>query len=1027
MQDLRAKSYQKLASDTSNSRSGYSNFPTTGGKVGSAAGDVLITQGTKADRLKGGISNRIVYSSQPTSVAVENGKLVDQVMVNGKKVTSREYTTSSQAIQNAQSTNKVQINPSLISKQNNGMSVRNDVAYYAYSDRANYIFDSASLKDSYQNNRLSINYPVSSYPIQPGDVGYNQYRIKSWLSGVKSEIIQNKGVFPTIVKYKNEVIDVAANENSVTISPFGLRITNSLPWNPGNYVSPSQKWVESNFGFKLKGEALGNSLKYGSYAVPGIGTGFFYLDVASFGEKHVYQRDYFYKNPVETNVLVGASYLSNSKLFDSKVESVNARYLLKQDFVGQDVKSVAKFPAGSSFVTVDRSIGNVGPVLSKVTGASEGSSLFPRFSFKRGFYTEDIYSIKGSFNQHGLITKEVGAVSQDSIVLSKGRGSFLLQNVNKNSDFLTFSVKSAGNEVGGFGNRVVNVQSSGRSNQFVDYFKTVSADEDIIYGGNVNRNGVGFFVGKKTYEVGGEVPGGFKTRVVDDFLGIETLDLQPGSTRYYANMNKVKPVDTVFVKYLKSGNLGEFHPWENKIYLSEYLKYNSKKSFLGFKYTKQIITKNPEKYYGINTLYHEQGHAFSFQYANEQVKLGNYYRTSYPKGYGTFEIPSPLDRPRGSQVLKDISKELFNGKNTKEQIFLYYESAGYTRGQATEEFFADMFAKYKESPNIFAQNYPKTAQLYGNIFGQIEKSNINLEISQLPNQVKTTKIYDMRLASQPEIPNSAKFTRQDILNQLKSEKTYTLNGNNVARGPGVSQEASSQLSTVQVKTSFYNTNVLNFEQSFKAGVELNLAKSSGLKLTSLPINSNKLVSQNAVSLISSQQSKQYQNNYLKQNAATGLKLNNENVLRSNTISVYSFGTTNFSKLNNILSGKSNTDTLLKQNPLSGLRVLQAQTQYSAQRTITKNTTATPNVPVFNVPPPNIPGLDFNFYFENQKRKKRKQTISSLKITGYSPSYSALLFGIKGKQPKNLSKSGFDFRPITKNSFKFSSRRMQIEI
>lgn len=781
--DYRAASYEKRASDVSNQRSGYARFQTNDNKQGAASGDVLITSGTRAERLHGGVQHNTVYQSQPTTVAVENDKLVAQTTDSqGNKTTTHVYTTSDDY-------RNVSVSPGVVSKLGGGMSLRSDINYYARSEVGRPIYAAS------YNSR--VEYPQSqavSY-----DDGLDR---RGFFDKFKSEVSGNLGIFPTIVKYKDVAIDKGVE---VFYKGYGF------------IYRPDNKYDSLNLA---AGKGIG---KFGSYFVPGVGQALFALDTASFFEKNVWQPGYFYKHPVESAVIIGGNALSFARFGGGEVKITRGRYLLSQERLGSDVRSVAKFPADSSFVTVDRSL----------------FKIFPRFGVTRGFYKDDVYEVVGKFRQNGLVTSVVGARSGEAVVSSRGAGSFLLRNTEVRGDVLRFNVKTVGGEIGGVGNRVVTTQSGKNSEQFVDYFSTVDKG-DVVYGGNVNRRGVGFFVGRKViHDVQAEVPGGFSGEYYDNFLGIR-------------NVQPVKP-------------------------------------------------------------------------------------------------------------------------------------------------------------------------------NQLDYS---IEFNQLPNQVKTGSVYDVRVAQQPQVPSEARFTRNNIVDRLRSEKTYYLTSKDVDVG---SVNPTARLQTLQVTQPKYSQNVMDVERTFRAGTKLSLQQGvtrdfnvQGLAAV-IQTNNIKQTRVNIPAL--SQEYKPSQNNILKQNSLAGLKLESSQSNKGQTDYSIDLGQTPFNKLSQISfsQNKQNTNNLLKQNPLVGLRTNQETTQFTQQRSISQSRTSiTPtNIPLITNPP-NIPSFNFNFYFEPNKKKKKKNMYNAYKTIGYAPSFSAWIFGVRGKyKPGRLARSGFEYRPITGYT-SFKTRRMQIE-
>ena len=299
-------------------------------------------------------------------------------------------------------------------------------------------------------------------------------------------------------------------------------------------------------------------------------------------------------------------------------------------------------------------------------------------------------------------------------------------------------------------------------------------------------------------------------------------------------------------------------------------------------------------------------------------------------------------------------------------------------------------------------------------FFNVETDLRSLTPTRYIREVKTPyniEVYKVLSATQKEIPFSARLTKSNAIQILKSKKNVPnidLRNFNINVG-NVNSVAREQIG-LTVQKSSYSPQTM-FVNQLKATVQ---------SLETKPVKSNPVLG--GTVFVVNQKSKTKQSNQAVQivDLSSSKKIKSITFQAQGSISNSKF---NVGSLSNQFQNKFNASksfnkmgVVQSNKNILGLNSVQntAQIQQTISRSITKSinqphiptpTLVAPSSVVFPVIP------TFNM---GGGRFFKSRVFGGLKKTRYSPSYSALVFNLRGSyKGGKLSKSGLDFRPITK--------------
>lgn len=495
MVDYRAESYKEIAKKKSDARRGYQQFPTEGGKVGSASGDVLITEGTKAERLGGGISVNTVFQSSPTTTTVnDSGQLVKESATSSQVLTqSQSSYVSPRALEiftGQRPSAKVSggIGAKLARESNRPMSIRDDekIVYKVSPqkrDKFKYNYSSSNVKQDKENGS-NTNY-IGSLSRSPSNAQSREIQRKTseqefyenWQKDAEErsqrldEVFKGKAGDSFLEKTGRETLKLPAT--IITELPEQLALKGY-----GRYLQ--EKEDLSKEGYNLKGR-----LKRG-------------LNTAIFDSPPAQAIKIF--NPTTPKGIVALATLP----LGLKSSSPNVKLVSSDVALRQTSTSTGVLSEGKVFGTVETS--------------SRSFGVFP---------VKKTFEVRGDVVESGRVSSVTGLKSGEPVVNTVGSADL---QVTSGGVSQRVSSSSVGQEVGGFGNRRITLQTSGKESSFVEKYAGVSKD-DTIFGGGVSKKGVNFFVGKKQLEVSGNKIG--EARYFNPETGLEsatpTLNLRQES------------------------------------------------------------------------------------------------------------------------------------------------------------------------------------------------------------------------------------------------------------------------------------------------------------------------------------------------------------------------------------------------------------------------------------------------------------------------------------------------------------------
>lgn len=527
--DYRAESYAKRARRVVAARSGYQQFSTAGGKVGAAAGDVLITEGKKEDRLDGGVAVNTVFQSTPSTTQVnDQGQLVRE-SATGSQVLTQSSSVSPKAMEifNGRRANvSGGLGARLARESERPMSKRDDAnVTYRISppkrDKYKYNLSSSNTKQEGKNANSRSNAKDTKRGNGSGD--------NLLYSNSESDVGIGNGS-----DFGSDQLQALARQ-SKREKAFEQRVQRLSDWE--KQASERQQNTLRFFGYKENGSYLGN-LGASALAVPTQLSVGFGEQVALIGAK-------------TTSVIEGLSLKASrgstlKELGNAAIKTPGRAIQSLNPSTPEGAVNLALLPLAfkaaprssvrlvSSDVALRQTVTPAGVVSEgKVFGTVEVA--FRKFGI---FPVRKTFKVSGDVVETGRVSSVTGLKSGEPIVNTVGSAELLVKGRGVSQ---SVSSSSVGQEVGGFGNRRVTLQAGGKESNFVEKYAGVTND-DIIYGGGVSKKGVNFFAGKKQLEISGNKIG--EAKYFNPETGLEsatpTLNLQQESVPTTVKVFSVK-------------------------------------------------------------------------------------------------------------------------------------------------------------------------------------------------------------------------------------------------------------------------------------------------------------------------------------------------------------------------------------------------------------------------------------------------------------------------------------------------------